>query len=101
MIYNESKWTDERPLSCKRCGAGMRFIGRDKFQRRPDLFLSDLTFALAGGMEVGIYSCPTCGKLELFQPEAPSDGLAQKQCPVCGAVIDFDYGRCPRCRHEF
>ena len=84
--------TDKRQLSCLLCGAGMLFIGRDKFQRR---------FALAGGMEVDIYSCPTCGKLELFQPEAPSDGLAQKQCPVCGAVIDFDYGRCPRCRHEF
>lgn len=93
--------TDKRQLSCLRCGAGMRFIGRDKLQRRPDPFLSDLTFALAGGMEVDIYSCPTCGKLELFQPEVPSDGLAQKQCPVCGAVIDFDYGRCPRCRHEF
>ena len=53
--------TDKRQLSCLRCGAGMRFIGRDKFQRRPDLFLSDLTFALAGGMEVDIYSCPTCG----------------------------------------
>ena len=61
--------TDKQQLSCLRCGAGMRFIGRDKFQRRPDLFLSDLTFALAGGMEVDIYSCPTCGKLE-----PPSDG---------------------------
>ena len=101
LICRGSIMTDKRQLSCLRCGAGMRFIGRDKFQRRPDLFLSDLTFALAGGMEVDIYSCPTCGKLELFQPEAPSDGLAQKQCPVCGAVIDFDYGRCPRCRHEF
>ena len=49
--------TDKRQLSCLRCGAGMRFIGRDKFQRRPDLFLSDLTFALAGGMEVDISSC--------------------------------------------
>ena len=56
--------TDKRQLSCLRCGAGMRFIGHDKLQRRPDLFLSDLTFALAGGMEVDIYSCPTCGKLE-------------------------------------
>ena len=101
LICRGSSMTDKRQFSCLRCGAGMRFIGRDKFQRRPDLFLSDLTFALAGGMEVDIYSCPTCGKLELFQPEAPSDGLAQKQCPVCGAVIDFDYGRCPRCRREF
>ena len=88
-------------LNCLRCGTGMRFLGRDKLQRRPDLLLSDLTFALAGGMEIDIYSCPKCRKIELFQPEATSDGLAQKQCPVCGAVIDFDYGRCPHCKHKF
>ena len=64
-------------LNCLRCGAGMRFMGRDKLQRRPNLLLSDLTFALAGGMEIDIYSCPKCGKIELFQPEATSDGLAQ------------------------
>ena len=68
-------------LNCLRCGAGMRFMGRAKFQRRPDLLLSDLTFALAGGMEIDIYFCPKCGKIELFQPEVASDGLAQKQCP--------------------
>ena len=73
-------------LNCLRCSAGMCFLGRDKLQRRPNLLLSDLTFALAGGMEIDIYSCPKCGKIELF---------------VCGAVIDFDYGRCPHCKHEF
>lgn len=88
-------------LNCLRCGAGMQFMGRDKLQRRPNLLLSDLTFALAGGMEIDIYSCPKCGKIELFQPETASDDLAQKQCPVCGAVLDFDYGRCPHCKHEF
>ena len=88
-------------LNCLRCGTRMQFLGRDKLQRRPDLLLSDLTFALAGGMEIDIYSCPKCRKIELFQPEATSDGLAQKQCPVCGAVLDFDYGRCPYCEHEF
>ena len=51
LICRGSSMTDKRQFSCLRCGAGMRFIGRDKFQRRPDLFLSDLTFALAGGME--------------------------------------------------
>lgn len=108
-------------LNCLRCGTGMRFMGRDKFQRRPDLLLSDLTFALAGGMEIDIYFCPKCGKLEFFQPgsdkfagtadeaktgsgylppDAPG-GLPRKKCPLCGAVLDFDYGRCPYCEHEF
>ena len=91
----------ENQLNCLRCGAGMRFMGRDKFQRRPDLIISDPTFALVGGREINIYSCPKCGKLEFFQPEASTDELPQKQCPDCGAVIDFDYGRCPHCKHEF
>ena len=25
----------------------------------------------------------------------------QLSCLRCGAVIDFDYGRCPHCKHEF
>ncbi len=25
----------------------------------------------------------------------------QLSCLRCGAVIDFDYGRCPYCEHEF
>jgi len=33
-------------------------------------------------------------------PDAPG-GLPRKKCPVCGAVLDFDYGRCPYCEHEF
>ena len=89
-------------LNCLRCGTGMQFIRREKFQLgQTGWVLGDLPNLFAGGMEIDIYSCPKCGKIELFQPEAASDGLAQKQCPVCGAVIDFDYGRCPHCKHEF
>ena len=108
-------------LNCLRCGTKMRFLGREKLQRSPDLIISDLTFALVGGREINIYSCPKCGKLEFFQPgsdkfagtadeaktgsgylppDAPG-GLPRKKCPVCGAVLDFDYGRCPYCEHEF
>ena len=28
-------------------------------------------------------------------------GAMNAECPVCGAVLDFDYGRCPYCEHEF
>lgn len=89
-------------LNCLRCSAGMQFIRREKFQLgQTGWVLGDLPNLFAGAMEIDIYSCPKCGKIELFQPETASDGLAQKQCPVCGAVIDFDYGRCPHCKHEF
>ena len=89
-------------LSCLRCGAGMRFIKREKFQLgQTGWVLGDLPNLFAGAMEIEIYACPKCGKLEFFQPEASTDELPQKQCPDCGAVIDFDYGRCPHCKHEF
>ena len=92
----------ENQLNCLRCGAGMRFIRREKFQLgQTGWVLGDLPNLFAGAIEIEIYVCPKCGKIELFQPEVASDGLAQKQCPVCGAVLDFDYGRCPYCEHEF
>ena len=83
--------------------------------------LGDLPNLFVGAMEIEIYVCPKCGKLEFFQPgsdkfagtadeaktgsgylppDAPG-GLPRKKCPVCGAVLDFDYGRCPYCEHEF
>ena len=98
-------------LNCLRCGTGMQFIRREKFQLgQTGWVLGDLPNLFAGAMEIEIYVCPKCGKLEFFQPgsdkfagtagEAPG-GLPRKKCPVCGAVLDFDYSRCPYCEHEF
>ena len=92
----------ERKLSCLRCGAALRFYGRDKLQLgQTGWLLGDLPNLIAGAMAVDIYACPDCGKVELFQPEEALSELPQKTCPQCGAVIDFDYGRCPRCKYEF
>ena len=66
-------------LNCLRCGAGMGFMGRDKFAGTAD------------EAKTGSGYLP---------PDAPG-GLPRKKCPVCGAVLDFDYGRCPYCEHEF
>lgn len=112
----------ENQLNCLRCGAGMNFLCREKMQLgQTGWLLGDLPNLVAGAMEVEIYACPKCGKLEFFQPgsdkfagtanaaetasgflppDAPG-GLPRKKCPACGAVLDFDYGRCPYCEHEF
>ena len=56
-------------LNCLRCGAGMRFMGREKFQLgQTGWVLGDLPNLFAGAMEIEIYVCPKCGKLEFFQP---------------------------------
>lgn len=91
-----------RKLNCLRCGAAMRFSGREKLQLgQTGWLLGDLPNLIAGAMRLDIYACPDCGKVEFFLPGDSSDELPQKQCPSCGAVIDFDYGRCPHCKHEF
>ena len=29
------------------------------------------------------------------------DGMPQKKCPTCGREHDFDYPRCPYCKHDY
>ena len=72
--------------------------------------------------------CPDCGKAEFFVPgsrnrTAPreegesfdfveslvnetidafgSDGMPQKKCPTCGREHDFDFPKCPYCKHDY
>ena len=59
----------ENQLNCLRCGAGMNFLCREKMQLgQTGWLLGDLPNLVAGAMEVEIYACPKCGKLEFFQP---------------------------------
>ena len=102
-----------RKLSCLRCDAPMRFLKREKVQLgQTGWFLGDLSNLLAGSLELEIYCCPQCGKLEFFRPddavcadagngEADLSGLPQKQCPKCGKRHDFDYPKCPYCDFNY
>ena len=47
-------------LNCLRCGAGMQFIKREKFQLgQTGWVLGDLPNLFAGAMGIEIYTCPT------------------------------------------
>lgn len=56
---------------------------------------------MAGALEVDIYCCPKCGKLELFAPNEEfcqeNDFEGQKKCPECGLCVDAEYTKCPCC----
>ena len=73
-------------LNCLRCGTGMQFIRREKFQPGSDKFAGTADEAKTGSS---------------YLPPDALGGLPRKKCPLCGAVLDFDYGRCPYCEHEF
>ena len=118
-----------RELNCLRCGAQMQFGMQQKFQMGEASFLfGDWPHWLAGSLELEIWFCADCGKVEFFvpgsgkrtpkqgmhdedDPEAAvinetidfvsMDGMPQKKCPVCGRNHDFDYPKCPYCNHNY
>jgi len=97
-----------KKLTCLRCQGEMAYAGREKLQLgQTGWVLGDLPNLLAGALEVDIYLCPKCGKLEFFHtneenPNRYRDAeLPEKVCPACGLSIDFDYPKCPSCGHIF
>ena len=93
-----------RDFSCLRCGEKMRFFSRERLQLgKTGWIFGDLPNLLAGALEVSIYACPNCRKLEFYadEGEAGDEALPQKTCPACGTVHDFDYPKCPNCKHDY
>lgn len=95
-----------RNIKCLRCQAQMRFAGRENLQLgKTGWLLGDLPNLFAGALEVAIFTCPNCGKIEFFEANAKDQGdkeqLPQRKCPECGCTHDFDYGRCPACGYEY
>ena len=113
-------------LKCLRCSAKMKFGMQQKFQLgQTGFLLGDWPNLLAGALELEIWFCPACGKTEFFVPGSrkrekepeefdfvgamvnegidavSDDGMPQKKCPTCGREHDFDYPRCPYCKHDY
>ena len=84
----------------------MRFGSREKLQLgQTGWILGDLPNLIAGAMELEIYFCPQCGKVEFFTPEVATayshSDLPQKKCPKCGRNHDFDFPKCPHCDFDY
>ncbi len=95
-----------KKLDCLRCGERLGFVGRQKFQLgQTGWLLGDLPNLVAGSLELDIYFCPVCSKVEFYLPDEQQPysqtGLPQVRCPACGAAHDFDYPKCPHCGHEY
>ena len=91
-------------MKCLRCGEDMQYLSREKLQLgKTGWVLGDLPNLLSGALEVQILVCPKCRKLEFFlaENETFDDETPKKTCPDCGTVHDFDYPKCPKCKHEY
>lgn len=94
-----------KSLNCLRCGTPMSYVFTENIQLgKTSLLLGDWPNIWAGAIRAEVYCCPSCGKLEFFtttEDEITSDGTPQVTCPVCGKAHDFDYPRCPFCKHQY
>ena len=86
-----------KKYSCLRCHANMSYIGHETI---------NLGRFLRGWLDVEIYICPKCGKMEFFNAserleEMAAEELPQRTCPNCGREHDFDYPKCPYCKYEY
>lgn len=85
---------------CTHCSGEMKFFGRERLQLgQTGWLLGDIPNLIAGALEVDIYMCSNCRKLEFFAAETQEDeeNLPTRTCPKCGTVHDFDYPKCPQC----
>ena len=92
-------------LDCLRCGKPLAYIKREKLQLgQTGWFLGDWPNLIAGALEVDIYTCPSCGKIEFYaagdQPAEEGNGMPRVKCPYCGHLHDMDDSRCPYCNQR-
>jgi rubrerythrin len=93
----------DEQLKCLRCEGVMQFAKNEKLQLgQHGWLLGDLPNLFAGALEVGIYVCKKCGKIEFYQTAENTliSDIAQKKCPSCGKTCDLDYPKCPYCKFD-
>ncbi len=91
----------------------MVYCGEETFQLgKASLFAGpDIPHLLAGGLNLDIYACRECKKVEFFMADnnlinkadsldnAPQ--IAQVTCPKCKETHDIDYPNCPFCGFRY
>ena len=59
-------------MDCLRCHSEMEHLGHESLQLGQYGFLTGHLSNLFSGLEVDIYACRHCGKLEFYRADAPS-----------------------------
>ncbi len=92
-----------RKINCLRCNTPLKYLKSEQIQLgRTGWILGDLPNLFAGALEVAIYVCPNCGKIEFYQQQEEDLGeIAQRKCPHCGKMHDIDYPKCPFCKYDY
>ena len=93
--------SDKRALSCLRCGAEMEFSARKQFQLGEESPYSGIRAMMdAQSLTMEIYKCPSCGKMEFFDPSLPkvaAPAATNWTCPECGTYNSHRVHACQGC----
>lgn len=88
-------------LKCLRCGTDMEFSGREQFQLGEESpYRGLLAVMTSESMQVDIYRCPDCGKLEFFEPgvrRRATQPQTNWTCAECGTYNAARVGTCQSC----
>ena len=92
----------DQKKKCANCGGDMEFLGEEQLQLgQYGFFLGHLSNLLSGSLEVELWECPDCGKLDFYRQSGSGTGdeghMAQTTCPTCGRGHDLDDPKCPFC----
>ena len=84
---------------CLRCDGVMVCAGRERIQLGQfGVLTGNWDQLFSGALEVDIFRCDACGKLEFYAADAEEeDRIAQVGCPECGKMHDLDDAKCPFC----
>ncbi|MBQ6420845.1 MAG: hypothetical protein IJT27_04690 [Clostridia bacterium] len=100
---------EETVMHCLRCGKKMLFLKKEDIQLGKQSLLHNWNHILHGTLDVEIYVCPRCGKLEFYmpssvlleadlseQPARPNEIIGFR-CDSCGRMVPKDNKFCPGC----
>ena len=87
---------------CANCGREMEFLGEEQIQLgQVGFMLGHLSNLLAGSLDVEIWECFNCGKIEFYRQGSTEkddeDHMPQVICCKCGKKHDLDDPKCPYC----
>ena len=85
---------------CVNCGKNMVFLGDEQIQLgQVGFMLGHLSNLLSGSLDVEIWECPACGKLDFYRQGSskPKEHVGQVICCKCGTRHDLNAPECPGC----